>query len=274
MDAIYEPISLGFSCEVKYQLSRVLWARKYPGGLEEDFRRMLLTPDRGERSFERHVFDWQITPFAALLEYLERDFQGVFERDDLFVDDYRVGHRRLRTYHPHEFPAQNGVLDDALIDARYAQARAKFEHLAAKFSAHLMRPGPFLYVIREIQIYDDAVRLMALLRARNPDHRFKLLFIGTDGEDQHLGALEGDVFKAWTTLGAPDKPADRQWEGHDARWDELLAPWSLTLHGDDNITRTFDESLPPEPEIAAPGPAPARGWLSRLLPAKRLSKAG
>ncbi len=244
----FEPISLGYSCEVKYQLSRVLYARKFPDGDENEFRNMLLSPEYGQRHFERHIFDWQIVPFAAVLAYLERDFQGVFEREDLYVDNGEVTHRQLGTRHPHEFHAVNGVLDDAAIDAGYPAARGKFDHLANKFREHLKQPGPFLYVHKEIRIYDEAVRLMQLLRARNPAHAFKLLFVGYDGEDQMLDALQGEVFKAWAPMTA-DKPQDRQWEGDNRRWDEILKPWSLTVHGGDRIARTeHDGRETPDPD--------------------------
>lgn len=239
----YEPISLGYSCEVKYQLSRALYTRKFPDGEEFDLRRMLMTDEYGQRSFERHIFDWQITPFAAVLEYLERDFQGVFERDDLFLNPHgEVEHRRLRTVHPHDFKPMGG-LTEALIDAGYAKARGKFDHLARKFLTHLTRPGPFLYVFREVRIYSEAERLIELLKRKNPGHDCKILFVGYPGEtDQWMTALEGTVFKAWIPLTS-DKSADRQWEGQDQGWDEALKDWRLTVHGGDRITRTFDESL-------------------------------
>jgi hypothetical protein len=254
----YEPISLGYSCEVKYQLSRALFVRKYPDGLENEFRNMLLTPEYGQRNYERHIFDWQIAPFAAVLKYLESDFRGVFERADLHVENGEVTHRWLGTRHPHEFHAINGVLDEAAIDAEYPAARGKFDYLAAKFRRHLERPGPFLYVHKEIRIYDEAVRLMQLLHARNPDHAFKLLFVGYDGEDQMLDALSGEVFKAWAPA-VVDKPAGREWEGDNARWDEILRPWPLAVHGGDRITRTYEDSLP-----ASSDKAPPPTWRNRL----------
>ncbi len=245
----YEPISLGYSCEVKYQLSRALYERKFPDGDDFNLRRMLLTDEYGQRSFERHIFDWQITPFAAVLEYLERDFQGVFEREDLFLNaDGEVEHRRLGTRHPHDFKPMGG-LTEALVDQGYARARSKFDHLARKFLEHLERPGPFLYVFREVRIYDEAARLIELLKGRNPAHDFKILFVGYPGEtDQVLSALEGEVFKAWIPLAAPAKPADRQWEGQDGGWDIALKDWPLTIHGGDRISRTFDEAA--EPPVA------------------------
>lgn len=260
-DGPYEPISLGYSCEVKYQVSRALYMRKFPDGLENEFWNMLQTPERGQKNFERHVFDWQITPFKAVLEYLERDFEGVFEREDLMVQDGEVVHRWLHTRHPHEFHAIDGVLDDRAIDADYTDARGKFDHLVAKFRRHLEQPGPFLYVCREIRIYDEAVRLMELLRRRNRDHAFKLLFVGYEGEDQTLTALEGEVFKAWTPFDT-QKPVGHEWEGNNLGWERVLAPWSLTVHGGDRIVRLLSDNA--EPPLAGPAPA-KRGWLRRLI---------
>jgi hypothetical protein len=264
MSLAFEPISLGYSCEVKYQLSRTLFRRKYPDGAEEDLRRMLMTPDYGQRSFERHIFDWQITPFAAVLEYLERDFEGVFEREDLHVEDGAVAHRRLKTRHPHDFHPYGGRLDEAAIDRGYAAARSKFDYLAGKFLAHLARPGLFLYVVKEIRIYDEAVRLSDLLRRRNPDHAFKLLFVGFEGEDQMLEGLRGEVFKAWVPA-APDKPADRAWEGDDGRWDQILRDWTFSDRAAERITRTFDESLAGADAPPAVPRGSFRRWLSQRL---------
>jgi len=250
-DGAYEPISLGYGCEVKYQLSRALFYRKYPDGAEADLRQMLMTPEYGQRNFERHIFDWQITPFAAVLKYLESDFQGVFEQADLHVEDGEVAHRLLGTRHPHDFHAVDGVLDEAAIDASYPAVRSKFDYLAGKFREHLKRPGPFLYVCKQIRTYDDAVRLMQLLRTRNPGHALKLLFVGADGEDQMLEGLKGEVFKAWVPVTA-DKPAGREWEGDDTGWDHVLEPWLLTIHGGDRIMRTLeDDEMAPMGEAQA-----------------------
>jgi hypothetical protein len=222
----FTPVSLGYNCEIKYQLSRALYEPRHPGASEHDFRQALMTPELGQQTFERHIFDWQITPFEAVLAYLQADFEGVFERADLELLDGEPHHRMLKTRHPHDFHPVGGVVDEAALDVGYPAARAKFEHLADKFRRLLNTPGPHLYVFRQIRIYDDAVRLLDLLRARNPAHDARLLFVDFDGEDQHLDALEGQVFRGWLPL-KPDKPADRVWEGDDARWSQILAPFRL-----------------------------------------------
>jgi hypothetical protein len=248
---------------VKYQLSRNLYFRQHPTGTEEDFRRMLMTADYGARPFERQIFDWQITPFEAVLAYLEADFKGVFEREDLQWSPEGSGeveHRRLKTRHPHDFKAVDGVCDERAIDLQYEAARGKFEHLAAKFRLLLQHEAPQLFVFRQIRIHDEAVRLLERLNSNWPGRDVRLLFVGYDGEDQHLGGLEGQVFKAWAPLQA-DKTSDRQWEGDDRRWETVLAPFRLKLPGA-RLPATFAESA------AQPGKEPLmprRRWFSALL---------
>lgn len=256
-----EIISLGYACEAKYQISRHLYFRQHPDGAEEDFRRMLMGRDHGQRAFERHVFDWQITPFEAVIRYLESDFKGVFERADFAVNGSgEVEHWRLKTRHPHDFLPMDGVLDARAIDLQYEAARSKFEHLAAKFRTLLQSEAPQLFVFKQIRIYDDAVRLLELLGGDRPGRDVKLLFVDYDGQDQMLDALEGRVFRGWVPAQA-DKPADRQWEGDDARWDGILRPFDLRLPGG-RLPKTFEASLAAKTPSAPP---PRRGLFATLF---------
>jgi len=215
-----EPISLGFRCDTKFQICRELYQRAYPGASVQRLREALLSRQAAE-VFPRHLFDWQITPVEALLSYLERDFTGVFERRDLFVaSDGMVTHRLLHTLHPHDFHPVDGVLDDAVLDTQYEAARAKFEHLAAKFRRHLEQAGPFLYIRSGAPERTQAARLIDALSARSPGHQFRILF--TDPQPDP-GVADLDPRLTWTLLDpAVDKPEAMQWEGDDANWSALL----------------------------------------------------
>ena len=230
---------MGFSCEVKYQLSRRLFLDKFPDGDLFDFRRLLLTPSYGQRSFERRLFDWQITPFAGVIDYVEHDFQGVFEREDLFVELGEVAHRRHGMRYPHDFHGEGQGIDEAVIDRQYPAARQKFEHLARKFRLMLEQPGPFLYVARVTPTREDAVRLRRRLQGAHPQHRFELLFLGWE-EDAQPPDLDGVAHWSWLTLDS-DKGSGREWEGNDAAWDEALRPWPLMAHGGDRIRPRFED---------------------------------
>jgi hypothetical protein len=225
----YEPISLGHTCEVKYQISRALFFRKNPSA-PKDAVRHIINQNLGSRYFPRHIFDFQITPFSAACEYMERDFQGVFERDDLFVDPAtgHVTHRTLGTSHPHDFwPPENGA-DQTFIDQEYPAARSKFEHLAERFRRHLRSPGRLLYVFMEYRSAAEAENLLRLLN-RWDGHEARLLLVDAPERDMDLSGLEGRVFKA-TRRPVSDKAPDHVWEGDDAGWDETFAPFPLATH--------------------------------------------
>ncbi len=224
-----EPISLGFRCDTKFQICRELYQRAYSGASLERLREVLLSRQAAE-VFPRHLFDWQITPVEALLAYLENDFTGVFERRDLFVAaDGMVTHRHLHTLHPHDFHAVDGVLNDAVLDAQYDAARAKFEHLAAKFRRLLEQAGPFLYIRSGGPDRAQAARLIACLSARSPDHEFRILF--TDPQPES-GVTDLDPRLTWVVLDpavAKPEPEPMQWEGDDANWSSLLRGFDLGL---------------------------------------------
>jgi hypothetical protein len=264
-----EPISLGYSCDVKYQLSRNLYFRWFPTHSETQFRNMLFRWLQQPTRFRRNIFDWMIAPFSAVCAYLENDFQGVFERGDLELHDdgRKVRHRDLLTIHPHDFkPGPDGRYTDALIDEQYPAARAKFDYLAARFRRHLQTPGPYLYVFKEIRALQDIERLRDLLGARNEAHLFQLLLVDNRGAvNQVLNALRGQAVKGWLPGGC-DKAPDRKWEGDDAAWDAILGRFALDVHADGGARHAGPPPwavLPPPPiyDLAHP---PREGWRTMI----------
>jgi hypothetical protein len=226
-----EPVSLGYACDLKYQISRNLYFRIHPSHTERQFRNMLFRWQRCPSFFRRHIFDWQITPFAAMCAYIRNDFQGVFERADLHVgEDGNAHHRSLLTIHPHDFSkGPDGRVTEAIIDAEYAQVRSKFDFLADRFRRHLETPGPCLYVVGEIRPLAEVEGLIDLLKSRNLDRRLHLLLVDKDGAvNQVLSRLRGTVSKGWLPHGC-DKPADRQWEGRDDAWNAILDRFPIGL---------------------------------------------
>lgn len=265
MTDMLEPISLGFACDTKYQVSRNLFFRRRPDATDADFRNALFRSDGQPSPFRRHIFDWAITPRPAVFAYLERDFEGVFERADLEIgpDGRTVTHRELGTAFPHDFHGgSDGILTEAMLDDQYPAFRAKHEFLAQRFRDLLASPGPYLYVYREIVTQADARRLADLLRARSPEHRFELLFVDVEGAvNQVLTEVGVPTAKGWIPRGC-DKPEDRVWEGPDAPWDEILSRFNLGLHGVDDPAAAGRA-----PVVAAAGPVgapPEVGWQTLL----------
>ncbi len=99
-------ITRGPACETAFQSKRVFGKARCPSG----------------------IFDSQITPRNALLEYLSNNFIGMFERRDLELRGTCVINRRLGTQHPHEFK-------DFPIDARYQLARRRVASLVSLIAA-------------------------------------------------------------------------------------------------------------------------------------------
>jgi hypothetical protein len=220
-DDVYEPISLGLQCETKYQLCRVRYEREAQPGDE---------PFSGEAAwgnprFPTHIFDAQTTPFASMVTWLSSDFRGVFELADLHVEDGEPVNKRFGTRHPHEFPPLNGALCEADIVASYPKARARFDHLANKFRAHLRADGAFLYVLREFRPRAEIEALLALLGEDLSRRRIHLLML--DWEDLNADA-EGlpNTTVARLPRHIPKPPSDA-WSGNDAGWSRALAPFQF-----------------------------------------------
>ncbi len=269
MSVFLEPISLGYSCDVKYQVSRNLYFRWFPDHTETQFRNMLFRWLSQPTRFRRHIFDWMIAPLPAVCAYLENDFHGVFEREDLELHDggRKVRHRTLLTIHPHDFrPGKDGLYSEATIDQQYADARAKFEYLAERFRRHLTSPGPYLYVFKEIRPLSEVQRLRDLLQARSPDHLFQLLLVDNRGAvNQVLNELRGQAVKGWLPGGC-DKAPERRWEGDDAAWDAIMNRFTLDLHaeGQSPYRGPAPWAVRPPPKVFDLSAPPADGWRTLL----------
>jgi hypothetical protein len=262
MDTVFTPISLGERCEVKFQISRHLYFRKFPERSEAAFRLTLMGATLGAHMFGWRLFDWQTVSIESICVYLERDFEGVFEREDLIVVNNEVVHKRLHTNHMHEFEniRRDGLVLPEMIDSSYPNVRRKFERLVDKFREHLNTPGDFLYVCTDIQPEAQMRRMIDLLQARNPEHRFHLLLVPYEDQDEDLSVLGGKV----TIAKRPrqnTKAAGMTWEGDDAAWDAALAPFKLSLDfGEGAAAKPVIKPEDAELETSAP-----RGLLSRLF---------
>lgn len=264
MTQILEPISLGYACDVKYQASRNLYWRAHPQGSEEAFRNYLFRVGGRKSPFTRHIFDWAITSYAAVRAYLEQDFEGVFEREDLLVakDGTTVKHRRLHAYFPHDFRGgSDGQITEAMLDEQYGVFRSKHEYLAQRFRDLLKSSGPYLYIYKEILPQNDVDTLIGLLR-RHPEHQFQMLLVDTEGAvNQMLMRTAAPVSKGWLP-SVIDKPPARSWEGDDTAWDAVLNRFTLGLE---------PQAVEAQPLVAERAPVavpalkpPRRGWRSLL----------
>lgn len=230
-DEVLQPVSLGETCEAKVQIARALHYGRWADTSDAAFRLRLAPPARSGDVYGWDLFDWQQTPFSALRSWFDRDFHGVFEREDLVTDGVEVRHRSLLTEHTHDFvllKPKHEPITDAVVDKGYDAARAALERRAEAFRERLLDPGPFLYIlVREAVPTEREMReLIRRLGSRSPEHRFHVLVLGCEDEDSDLSALSEQVTKAYRPRPVVGSGA-MEWRGDYRAWDDALAPFRL-----------------------------------------------
>jgi hypothetical protein len=150
-------------------------------GLGPDCRTIHQIRERfGRVSGRRGVFDWQGTPPAAVIEYLRRDFAGMFERDDLQIADGKVSNRRFGTSYKHLFP--DGATEE-VVNARYPAVRKKHERWC-RTTRGLIRNGlSTLFVLGLPVASRDMDEMSVLLENAAPGRDF-LLLAPPDGDSR------------------------------------------------------------------------------------------
>lgn len=263
-DIAYEPVSLGDTCAAKFQICRKLHAIMFPAKSELAFRLSLIPPEHGRRFFGKDLFDWQGTSIDNVSISLERDFEGMFEREDLEIKDDAVFHRVYGTNFIHYFDKAlyKGAMPKAVLDAQYPSAAVLHRRMSEAFRARLSKPGPYLYIHRcnAFPTADQVERLIAALSGRSPKHRFHLLFVGLLEKDQDYSRFGDLVSKGYRT-NEDHKPYGRDWEENDHEWDRALAPFRLTPNPE--ILAAMAAAAPKKAE-AAPESAKPKGFFARL----------
>ncbi|MDH6229592.1 hypothetical protein M2281_000164 [Mesorhizobium soli] len=176
-----QAISLGSSCRAKHNMELVFGKHV-------------------TRIGRRGVFDWQITPDAALLEYIYRDFSGMFERDDLVVENGHVWHGQHRVKHQHEFP---GGITGEQLTLLYPEARAKHDEWARRVRNAFSNYLSTLFVLAK-PMGEDAFHELSKVIASRCAH------------------------KPYLILPAPDNDNDNEWEGDPEVWKQHLGQFTIT----------------------------------------------
>ncbi|ODT22311.1 MAG: hypothetical protein ABS54_11565 [Hyphomicrobium sp. SCN 65-11] len=182
-------VGLGQICRAKYNIERK-WTEHRRTGWRA-------TTD----SLTRTVFDWQATPYPALLEYFRRDFQGMFELEDLGMLDGRVVNERYGTLHRHDFP------DNPDLALHYAAARSRHDHLCRKTRNAITAPLPTLFIRYGALAPAEERTLHDAIAALRRDQPFALALIDDDGH--------------------PPSDPDEPWQGNHDYWDRALSRYSV-----------------------------------------------
>jgi hypothetical protein len=187
-DSFDDIVSLGRACQPAHQIRRLFGVQT------------------------AQVFDWIITPDAALRTLLETRLDGFFSRDRLImgpeacVIDAVTDVRFL-----HEFPAGSDV------NAKYAEHAPRFEMLTERWRALMASRRRVLFIRQHAwdpDPRDTAIRLRRTLDAVAPELNYKLLYL-TEHDEAPWG--EERIFNR--RLSQPDVP---DWRGDDHAWSALL----------------------------------------------------
>ena len=121
-------ISLGINCDTRYQISRILWKRKF--GTDKNFQ-------INKQDYGTHFFDSCITPIGGLITILQNNFKGALEQDKLKTKKLDNGSMTVVDLftgieYPHEFDLKDGSNKTELIKNHYSEFRKKYDYLANK----------------------------------------------------------------------------------------------------------------------------------------------
>lgn len=223
----YIPVSLGQTAESRFQIVRSLFKRFQPDQPVDVVRWAIFAPDDANFVYPEGIFDMQLTQPHAVNEYLQRDFEGVFEKEDLKLIDngLDVQNDRFQVTHPNLFKKNGPVLTESEFEAGYPAARAKLELLAARFRTELSSREPHLYVLSEAPSAETLVELYETVAAR-VHHPFRFL-VHTRSPDVHRRLVEFEGVDLFLANDRIDKPAAHQWEGDDREWDRAFAAYEF-----------------------------------------------
>lgn len=159
-----------------------------------------------------HVFDWIVTPDAALVNFIAADIAGFFARERLEMGPENcIIDRETKTQFLHEFPAGSD------FDVQFEKNVGRYAMLAERWRALLASEQSVLFVRQhawDADLRATATRLRDTLAAKAPRLRFSLLYL-TAGD-------EPDWHERGIINRRLNQPVPYEWTGDDAAWETLL----------------------------------------------------
>jgi hypothetical protein len=161
---------------------------------------------------QAHVFDWIITPDAALVDLIAADLEGFFARDRLEMGPENCiidGVTDARFLHEfpegHDFPAQ------------YEKNAGRYTMLVQRWRSLLASKQRVLFVRQHAWNADaraTAIRLRDTIAAKAPHLTFSLLYL-TEADEDDWG--EDRIVNRRL-----HQPEPYIWTGDDAAWERVL----------------------------------------------------
>jgi hypothetical protein len=199
-------MSLGANCRPKYQIRMSKFLRSIAGG--------------GHFADTSYLFDWLVSPFAAVITCVATDFAGVFRESDMRIDEHQCAVDGLGLAYFHAFSGLPGRTTIETVRAEHASRRQKFQHLTANTLAALRSLRRMLYVALEPDL--DAMReFAAVVRARHPQHDFMVLSVMKREPPRGL-VHQDDTCAIYEIADVCEKPEALQWQGNDRDWGGIL----------------------------------------------------
>jgi hypothetical protein len=188
-----EYVSLGYNCEVGFQIRRIL--------------------GHDEASY----FSWGIFPIDSIIALIEAKFCGVFNRDSLAWDKSHQLPRETTFDFAFHGPWHT---DNPTNDPDFERALSEYRHKAAHLARKFLRPGGNrLYIYKPIctQPKEKVDRLAQLLASISPQSTMVLLRLSyeTSSNATHPMIVERVLEHA--------APADAVDRAHEPSWDRLFA---------------------------------------------------
>lgn len=225
---------LGGQCVVRHQTLRHMFYRFQPNACADEFHQYYIGKSSRIR-LPSQIFDWQITPASAVMDYFSKNFEGVFELDDLLIDDTQTGtqdvqegnqirHRILETLHPHQFPHTAVYTRDALQQF-YPEARQKFEFLSRRARRTLSSDGPILFVWENGQAEQSIRELVDLISKHRSGKPFHVAVVVDNEKESHIDFGPHVTIHSFKTHG--NLIDNSWWKGVDEQWEKMFNLYDL-----------------------------------------------
>jgi len=191
-------ISVGCLCHVAYQI------RRFTGDTTAFF------------------FDWLYTPFEGLLQALENDFTGAFQRENLvFAHDDLSINRTVRDSKTgfdlfHYLPKDvDGGVKVNVLDAEFPQLKARFEYLSSRW-LRTMNGARILFVrqVAERRPEPSVKALAEVLSRKYPTLDFDILAVTMTDTGHTKFSVDPDTPRILSAQVKKDK-----WPGDSVSWD-------------------------------------------------------
>lgn len=188
---------------------------------------------------EANLFDWWITPGAALVRLIEADFAGLFSRENLALvgDGKSVANLRYGILHHHDFP-RNDVEDRVIemTDAQIERNQEKFAYLHRRWNAIGKTPGPVLFVRYAWLIGEPMLQgipagggeagpleLLSALDRKFPELNYRILLMDApEAEVRHPKVLYRES-RIFTQPGERLNWADLNWKDNQAIFSRMFS---------------------------------------------------